>query len=170
MSGTWRGHHTLLGSINMDMIKLLPLIIGVAVVLVVVGVVARRSTSGAADALIVAPRARALFEGVIASAGQVSAAELAMGKQVERDLLALDRQVADRRLRRHVQSVLQDVAAVSVDAPAPLAIRDLYRASVGAARPRAELLRDEANRGLRAVDDVEARAELLVRLGKTVGQ
>jgi hypothetical protein len=157
----------------MDMIRLLPLIIGVAVVLVVLGVVARRSTAGAADALTVAPRARALFEGVIASAGQVSAAELAVGKEVERDLLALDRQVVDRRLRRHLQSALQDVVAVSVDAPAalaPLAIRDLYRVSVGADRPRAELLRDEANRGLRAVADLEARAEFLLRLGKTVGQ
>jgi hypothetical protein len=153
----------------MDMVRLLPLIIGVAVVLVVVGIAARRSTPGAADALTVAPRARAVFESVIASAGQVSAAELAMSKQVERDLLTLNHHVADRRLHRHVQSVLQDVAAISVDAPAPLAISQLYRVSVGAARPRAELLRDEANRGLRAVADVEARAEFLVKLGKAVG-
>jgi hypothetical protein len=149
-------------------------VIGAGLVLVGLGVVARWDVAGAADALLVAPRVRTLFQEVLSCEGRVSGPEfIATGRDVERDLLALERRVLDRRLRRHIHLVMQDVVAVATDVPAAWAatpIKDLYRRSAGADRARAALLCDEADRGMRAVGDLEARAVFLARLGKMVGR
>ena len=159
---------------RMDTITWVPPIALLAMLLIILGVVVRRVTSGAADALTVVPRARALFTEAMSPAGDISAIDLvALSTQVERDLRAVDGQIADRALRRCFGSVLHDVEAVSMDAPgvlAPTAMGRLDRVSGSAGVARAELLRDEADRGLRAVRDLEARAAFLVRLGTVVGR
>ena len=161
----------------MDAIKLLLLFIGLAAALGALDLVAWLWTRGAVDTLEVARRTRVLFQAVVASGGQLSASDVAeRGRGVEHDLRALQEHVADWHLRRSCQLVVHHVVAARADAAAPLAsqgslaIRDLYKTSGRVDQLRARRQCDDADQGLRAVDEMESRAAFLAKVGKVAGR